>query len=111
MTVGQVILTLVVAILGSSALATIVQVLINRHYAKKDKEDDRLDKLEYAVGALSHDSFFKDCRRLLAKDTITEEELDNHNYLYKAYHELGLNGTGDRMHSLILEKPIETKEK
>lgn len=111
MTIGQVILTLVVAIIGSSALATLVQVLFQRHYARKDKQSEKLEVMEFALGALAHDSYFNDCRRLLPKESITEEELDNHNYLYKAYHALGLNSTGDRMHELILEKPITAKEK
>lgn len=110
MSVGQIILTLVVAIIGSSALATVVQLLVQRHYAQKDKENDKLNIIEFALGALAHDSYFNDCRKLIKKDAITEEELDNHNYLYKAYHALGLNGTGDRMHEIILDKPVMTKD-
>lgn len=107
MTVTEIIVTLVVAILGSSALATVVQVLVQRHYAKKDKAEKDDETSLFVLKALAHNAFFRDCRRLMAKDTITEEELDNHNVLYKAYHSLGLNSTGDRMHEIILEKPVE----
>lgn len=107
MTVTEIIVTLVVAILGSSALATIVQVLVQRHYAQKDKESEHDEMVAFVLEALAHNAFYRDCRRLMPKDIITEEELDNHNYLYKAYHSLGLNSTGDRMHEIILEKPVE----
>lgn len=106
MTVTEIIVTLVVAILGSSALATLVQVLIQRHYAKKDKEERDDEVVLFAMKALAHNAFFRDCRRLLPRNEITEEELENHNVLYKAYHSLGLNSTGDRMHELILDKPV-----
>ena len=57
--------------------------------------------------ALAHNAYFGDCEKLMDKDVLTREELDNHNYLYKAYHSLGLNSTGDRMHEIILDKPIK----
>ena len=65
-----------------------------------------LEIMKNALEALSHDAYFRHCRRILAKDEITEEELENHQYLYKEYHSQGLNGTGDRMHQLVLEKPV-----
>lgn len=58
------------------------------------------------IEALAHDAYYRHCRYLLQGDTITEEELENHNHLYKAYKAQGLNGTGDRMHELILEKQV-----
>lgn len=106
MTVTEIIITLVVAILGSSALATFVQVNVQRHYAKKDEAKSVNSTVKFVLEALAHNAFFSDCRRLMPKEAITEDELDNHNYLYKAYHSLGLNSTGDRMHEIILEKPV-----
>ena len=106
MTVTEIIITLIVAILGSSALATCVQVGIQRHYAKKDEAKSMDKTVTFVLEALAHNAFFADCRRLMPKDAISENELDNHNYLYKAYRSLGLNSTGDRMHQIILEKPV-----
>lgn len=56
--------------------------------------------------AVIHDSYFRQARYLLAKDEITEEEYENHDYLYQAYHVQGLNGTGDRLHDEIERKPV-----
>lgn len=109
MTTSQIIVTLVVAVIGSGALTTVVSVLINRHYAKKDKETEDEKTFRFVMEALAHNAYFGDSRKLMRKDSITEDELDNHNYLYKAYHSLGLNGTGDRMHDLILEKPVDPR--
>lgn len=72
----------------------------------KDKESEDQAVTNMVLEAVAHDAFYRDCRQLLTKDNITEEELDNHNYLYNAYHAMGLNSTGDRMHQLILEKPV-----
>ena len=114
------IITILVAIFGSNGLFSVIVLLINRHYSKQDKAVEDLTIMKEALEALSHDAYFRHCRRILAKDEITEEELENHQYLYKiteeelenhqylykAYHSQGLNGTGDRMHQLVLEKPV-----
>lgn len=59
-----------------------------------------------SLKALAHDSFHRQCRRLLVRDSITEDELENLNYLYESYKALGLNGTGEELYKRILEKPI-----
>lgn len=103
---GAIIVTLVVAILGSNGLATIVSILINRHYQKKDKKIQDLEIMQDAIKAISHDSYFRHCRYLLGKKEITESELENHTYLYNAYHAQGLNDIGDKMHDQIMDMPV-----
>lgn len=70
------------------------------------KKSKTLDK---AVKALSHDAFFRYCRYLLPKDSLTEVELENLNYLYDSYHALGLNSTGDKLYQQIISKPVVGK--
>ena len=106
MTATEIIVAIVVAVLGSGALTTVVSILVTRHYAKKDKQTEEESKFRFVMEALAHNAFYRNCEELMDKDSLTKEELDNHNYLYKAYHCLGLNSTGDRMHEIILEKPI-----
>ena len=60
-----------------------------------------------ALKALAHDSFYRQCRYLLAKEYITEDELENLNYLHDAYTSLGMNGTGEELYRRCLEKPIK----
>lgn len=67
---------------------------------KKSKSYDK------AIKALSHDAFFRSCRLLLPCESITEEELENLNFLYDGYHSLGLNSTGDKLYQQIIAKPV-----
>ena len=60
-----------------------------------------------AVKAIAHDSFYRQCRELISKDSITESELENLNYLHEAYTALGMNGTGEELYRRCLDKPIE----
>lgn len=62
---------------------------------------------DLTIKALAHDAYYRHCRYLLQGDEITEEELENHNHLYRAYKAQGLNDTGDRMHELVLEKQVK----
>lgn len=59
-----------------------------------------------AVKALAHDAYFRYCRYLLPEETLTQEEVENINYLYESYHALGLNSTGDKLYQQIISKPI-----
>ena len=47
------------------------------------------------------------CRYILAKGSMTEDELENLNYLHDTYKGLGMNGTGDELYRRCLELPIE----
>ena len=63
-----------------------------------------------AVKALAHDAFYRYCRYLLPEDTLTEDEVENINYLYDSYHSLGLNSTGDKLYMQIMSKPVRTEK-
>lgn len=83
---------------GAGVLTLLVMSI--KWMVKKMKADDLTMK------ALAHDAYFRQARYLLMQDAITEDDLENHNYLYRAYHSQGLNGTGDEMHRRVLEKKI-----
>lgn len=89
---------IITAAAGGVFTATVMW--IKNQYAK-GKIQDR------ALKALSHDSFFRMCRYILAKDSMTEDELENLNYLYDTYKSLGMNGTGDELYKRCLEMPIK----
>lgn len=61
---------------------------------------------DLTLKAIAHDAYFRQARYLVDREDISEEELENHNYLYQAYKAQGLNGTGDRLHELIMEKKV-----
>ncbi len=60
-----------------------------------------------ALKALAHDAFFRCCHYLMPKETLTDDEVENINYLYDSYHSLGLNSTGDKLYNEIMKKPVK----
>lgn len=82
-----------------AGLLTLIIFLIKWTWKKMNTDD-------MTIKAVAHDAYFRQCRYLIGKEEITEEELENHNYLYRAYKAQGLNGTGDRFHQIVLEKKV-----
>lgn len=83
-----------------AGMLTIIILLIKKLW-KSMTSDDK------TIKALAHDAYFRQARYLLGKDEITEDELENHNYLYDAYHAQGLNSTGDKLHDEVMKKRIK----
>lgn len=59
-----------------------------------------------ATKATTHNELFGLCRSILDRGQITEEELENLNQLYEAYHALGMNGTGEELYNRCKQLPI-----
>ena len=100
--VTLVIFNSILAACGSALFAGIC-VWIKGLY-KKDRVYDE------ALKALAHDAFFRYCRYLYPCDELSEYKVENLNFLYKAYHSLGLNGTGDKLYNQIIAKPVKVNE-
>lgn len=105
---GGLIAAIIAALIGSPALSALVSALVGQHYQKKDKKLKDLEVIEKAVKSLSHDAYMRHCRYLLKKaktsgrPEITEDELENHEYLWETYDALGMNCKGEKMHKQIL---------
>lgn len=90
------------AIITSAAGAFVATVIVwIKGMLKKQKE------FESALKALAHDSFYRQCRYLLPQENMSEDELENLNYLHDAYTSLGLNGTGEELYQKCLKKKIK----
>ena len=95
------------SVIIDTAIKTLVGIVIGalimwiKDIMNKGKAQDN------AVKAIAHDSFYRQCRELISKDSITESELENLNYLHEAYTALGMNGTGEELYKRCLDKPIE----
>ena len=98
----EVITNAFLAAIGSGILALII-LLIKKLWKSMTADD-------LTMKALAHDAYFRHARYLVPKPEITEEELENHNYLYKAYHIQGLNSTGDQLHAIITSKPVVVRQ-
>lgn len=98
MTTVEIILSIVAALLGSTGLSTVVVACLNRHWSKKDKQnqgDPRIDALVEAQIVSMLDRI-----RYLGEKYITAGEIRladklNLKAMYKAFKRLGGNGDAD----------------
>ena len=58
--------------------------------------------------ALLHDRIYQECTFCITAESITVSQMRNLEYLYKAYHALGGNGTGTELYNRA--KALEIKE-
>lgn len=81
----ELIITVVVAVLGSNGLWAWIQ---NRGTAKSAR-----DRMLLGIG---HAEIFRLCEKYIHRGGITKEELEDlEKYLFKPYHDLGGNGTAE----------------
>lgn len=101
----QYVITIFLAVLGSSGVASIVVALLQHHWAKKERGDARIDALVTAQQVMMIDRV-----RYLGKCYIDEGHIalaDKENLvsMYNAYKSLGGNG-----HLETLMKEVESLE-
>ena len=96
-----------------SGLSLMVRSLWGRfkreQQARESREqEDRTEQklLREAVLAILHDRLYSLARYYIAQEWITIQDLDNLEYLYKAYHSLGGNGTGTELFLRCKSLPI-----
>lgn len=80
---------------------------------KQDKEsvDTRLKNLEQANLAMLHNRIYVQCAKHLEEGFISIPDLDDLEYLFSAYKELGGNGTGETLYNKVKALPnIKPKE-
>ena len=58
-----------------------------------------LDAMKEANLALLHDRLYQGCKHYIAQGHIDVDSLKNIEYLYRAYHALGGNGTGTELYT------------
>jgi len=85
-------LTLILAIVGSSGVASIVVACLQRHWSKKDKGDARIDALVEAQQVMMVDRVRYLGREYIKDGFITIQDKENLVSMYNAYKALGGNG-------------------
>ena len=88
----SVLLTIVLAVLGSTGVSSIVVVCLQRHWQKKDRDDSRLDALVTAQQVLMVDRVRYLGRTYISKGFILLPAKENLIAMYSAYKALGGNG-------------------
>lgn len=86
------VLTVVLAVIGSSGIASIVVALLQRHWSKRDKEDTRIDALVEAQMVLMVDRVRHLGREYIQDGYIALADKENLSNMYRAYKALGGNG-------------------
>lgn len=87
-------------------VVSVLSLLMRRLWQtiKKEHEEQRL--LREAVLAILHDRLYSLARYYLSQGWLTIQDLDNLEYIYKAYHGLGGNGTGTDLFTRCKALPI-----
>lgn len=75
-------------------IVTFLSFLIKRLYSKLKQELTTQKLLKEGMIAMLHDRLYQLCTKFIEKGEITVDELENLEYLYKSYNNLGGNGTG-----------------
>ncbi|MBO4543526.1 MAG: hypothetical protein J5725_10150 [Bacteroidales bacterium] len=97
----DVILALVAAVFGSTGLWTLVST-IWQHRSKKISTEGKM------LRGLAHDRICELGSRYLKQGYITKDQYENlHDYLFIPYHDLGGNGTAEKITEDVKRLPIK----
>lgn len=75
-------------------IVSLLSILVKRLYNKFKQEITTQKLLKEGMLAMLHDRIYQLCTVYIDRKSITIDELENLEYLYKSYHNLGGNGTG-----------------
>lgn len=90
--------TLILAIFSCTGLWTLVNFLVQRHFAKKDKRASDLALIKEALLASLQDRLLYLCEGYIEQGSIELNQLQSLNRMYSAYRALGGN---DFIHDLV----------
>ena len=93
---------LIIAILGSSSIATIVTAIINAII----NNSKRYKLLERSNQIIMKDRIKHLAKSYICRGTITSEELEDLHEMHQCYHELGGNGFLDALMTTVKNLPL-----
>lgn len=85
-----------------------VKKIYARSKAEDTQRDEALDLLKKAVMAQQHDTLYRLTDEYLNRGYITLAELDNLEYIYESYEDLGGNGSGEYRYNKCKELPLKS---
>lgn len=101
--------TVIVAVLGSSGLSAIIVAALNRHWARQDRQDDRLTALVTAQKVVMVDRVRYLGQKYIDAGEITLADKETLEEMHAAYTGLGGNGHLDTVMAEVEELPIVRK--
>lgn len=95
----------------TASLFGFVQFLISRHDTKKQAKDEKLELIMKSLIGMGHDRIFYLASEYIKHGSITRSEYENlYEFLYCPYHNLGGNGSAERLMREIEKLPIKEGE-
>lgn len=88
----ELVVTIFLAVLGSSGVASVVVAVLQHHWGKKERSDKRIDALVSAQQVLMIDRVRYLGKKYLDDGRICLDDKENIKAMYSAYKELGGNG-------------------
>lgn len=86
------VLTIILSVLGSSSVASVIVAILQHHWSKKEKKDERIDALVAAQQVMMIDRVRFLGRCYIQNGEITLADKENLVSMYNAYKALGGNG-------------------
>lgn len=88
-------------------ITTIIGIIIGGIISFVKMNHSRNKVMFEAIKATVSDSYFRVCRTLSNKPSISRAEYENFERLYKSYRGLGMNGEGEKLYEQIHNKPLK----
>jgi hypothetical protein len=87
-------------------------ILKNKNIAEQNKQltEQRFKMLEAANVAILHNEIYKQCSYFIEQGEVEVDDLDNLEYLWRGYHGLGGNGTGELLYNRVRQLPLKGGE-
>lgn len=102
--------TILIAVLSSSGVWGVLQIIITKKMSKKTELTATEEAIRKMLLGLAHDRIYSLCSGFIERGSITLKEYDNFQYLAQPYIELGGNGTGHKLIDQVEELPIKDRE-
>lgn len=100
--------TIILTVLGAVFASTGFWALINNVYQARSKKQSLEQR---ALLGLLHERIYERCEACIARGSVSREEYENLEFLYKPYIEMGGNGTARRLFEEVDKLPIGEGEK
>jgi len=96
--------------LGFGSITVVGKGIYNQVKKSKDKTEQRFKNLEFANVALLHDKIYQQCSFFIGQGWVSVDDLENLEYLWRGYHNLGGNGTGEILYNKVKDLPNKKME-
>ena len=93
---------------GFGGVVAFVGYIAKKVLSKIKAEQAEQKLIREGLLALLHDRLYQACQHHIGANCITVGDLDNLEYLYESYHDLGGNGTGTELYQRCKALPIRT---